>query len=129
VPDVSPVPAPPWSITLADGSANVWRFICAVGTTPAWAYEPVAPADSSSGVYSGGTASAGALDDDTARALWTAAQAALRDTTHHIAARRMGTSALTVERSGESVTVLVAGGPSLTTLIAQAKTLLPQEGP
>lgn len=49
-------PAAPWSIVYSDGSANVHRWsLAAAGEDVSYDFDPVTPAESNTGSYSGGT--------------------------------------------------------------------------
>ncbi len=92
-------PPPPWSLLYADGSANAFRFdATAAGVT--FAYEPVTPARSSSGVYDGGTPRAAhvGLDDPRVRSLWALIEALVADRASHAAARAKGDGAIRSSR-------------------------------
>jgi len=113
------VPAPPWTIQLADGSGNLWRFSRPRADGAAtWSYVPVTPAESSSGVYSGGAPREGTLTDAQVQALWPLARAVDGDTAHHIEARRMGTHALSLGVGESRQTRLVDGGDALARFVA-----------
>lgn len=61
----------PWSITYQDGNANGFQFWRASNETRAcFAYDPVQPTTSSSGVYSGGREWTGEVGEESALALW-----------------------------------------------------------
>lgn len=90
-------PAPPWTLTYADGSGNVYGF-AADDDGVRFTYAPVTPARSSSGVYSGGAPVdlRLAADDPRLAALWQQARALEADTAQHAAARNKGDGAFTV---------------------------------
>jgi hypothetical protein len=90
-------PAAPWSLVYADGAANVYGF----DATPdgvVFAYEPMTPERSSSGVYSGGEPRNLHLapDDPRIDELWRYVVALEADTASHAEARCKGDGAFTV---------------------------------
>lgn len=107
------IPPPPWSLVYADGAANVYRFE-ATGAEVRFVYEPVTPATSSTGRYSGGAPRDERLaaDDPRLVELWRQAAALADDPTHHAATRNKGDGALT----------LVAGGTPRRALVVRAAT-------
>lgn len=92
------IPAPPWTLAYADGSANVYRFVASASGVR-FTYEPVTPATSSTGMYSGGDPidTQLALDDPRITVLWQHARALEADTAHHAEARSKGDGALTID--------------------------------
>ena len=88
---------PPWTVTYADGSANVYRFT-ATAAGVRFVYEPMTPARSSTGMYSGGDPidTTIAIDDPRIAALWDHVRALGGNTTHHVADRNKGDGALTI---------------------------------
>lgn len=91
------IPAPPWTLVYADGSANRYRFE-ADGADVACGYEPVTPAESSTGMYRGGAPRQAhlAIDDPRLAALWTEVAALEADRAHHAATRCKGDGAFTI---------------------------------
>lgn len=92
------IPRPPWTVVYADGSANIYRFDAnAAGVR--FTYDPVTPALSSTGMYSGGTPvdKMLALDDPHIATLWQHARALEADKAHHVAGRGKGDGALTID--------------------------------
>ena len=91
------LPPAPWTLTYADGSGNRTRLEQAVaGASIAWTYEPVTPAQSSSGTYSGGAARQGRLDEDQAATLWAQAVGLTEGLAPAEGGRALGTGGLTV---------------------------------
>lgn len=90
-------PTPPWSLVYADGAANVYRFE-ATPDEVRFAYEPMTPARSSTGLYSGGPPRQArlSLDDPELATLWRHVDALEADLAHHAAARNKGDGAFTV---------------------------------
>ena len=88
---------PPWTLSYADGSANVYRFV-ATDDGVRFTYDPVTPATSSTGTYSGGDPIDRTLDLDDPRVdeLWAHIRTLEADTAHHVADRCKGDGALTV---------------------------------
>ncbi len=127
----SGLPPAPWEIRYADGSGNVsriWRG--APGEPMNWAYDPVTPEQSSSGIYSGGEPARGTLEEGQALAFWAKAQTFLEHTELHAEARAMGTGSLRLYRveEGEQSLILSRAGmldafeESLTELRTEAET-------
>jgi len=92
------MPPPPWTLSYADGSANVYRFE-ATATGVRFVYDPVTPAMSSTGMYSGGDPVDVTIraDDPRIAELWHHARALEADTAHHVADRCKGDGALTLD--------------------------------
>lgn len=90
-------PDPPWTLTYADGSGNVYAF-AADGAGVHFTYEPMTPAHSSTGTYSGGEPVDEhlAADDPRVATLWQYARALEADTAQHAAERNKGDGAFTV---------------------------------
>jgi hypothetical protein len=110
----SEMPASPWNITFADGSANTFRFWQDVSTEAAqYKYEPVTMAESSSGTYSGGTAKAGELSPEETETIWTHVDTLSADEALHTDNRMMGTGSFMVNSSGAEREFIVKTGPEL----------------
>jgi hypothetical protein len=103
------VPTPPWTVVYADGSANVYRF-AATGRTVHFTYEPVTPAMSSTGTYSGGDPVDAELpaDDPRLTKLWQLLGELEADRANHMAERNKGDGAVTVTTSVGTRRFLVA---------------------
>ncbi len=97
MPEPVPSPDPPWTLTYADGSGNVYGFE-ADGAGVRFTYEPVTPARSSTGTYSGGEPvdERLAADDPRVATLWRHARALEADTAQHASERNKGDGAFTV---------------------------------
>lgn len=106
--------AQPWSVVVVSGSGDAWRF-AGGPEAAAWAFAPMTPVRSSSGVYCGGEPRSGALTDEPA--LWAHVVAVQSDRAHHTEQRRKGTAALVVSRPAGDVTTL-ATGPAVDALLA-----------
>jgi hypothetical protein len=104
---MTPPPAP-WTIVYADGSANLYRFE-AEPKRVRFSYEPVSPAESSTGMYSGGTPidQILAADDPRLATLWEHTQALEADTRRHVDERQKGDGAFTVTSGGNRRRFLV----------------------
>lgn len=91
-------PPPPWTLSYADGSANHYRFE-ATAAGVRFVYDPVTPATSSTGLYSGGDPvdTQLALDDPRIAELWRHTRVLEADTAHHVADRCKGDGALTLD--------------------------------
>ncbi len=105
------LPAPPWRLEFADGSGNLHRLTQdGPGAPVRWVYDPVTPARSSSGLYSGGPARAGDAAPDLARALWAEAERLAAAPATHAPTRAKGTGHLALETPAGRREVLVAQG-------------------
>jgi hypothetical protein len=105
------VPTPPWTVVYADGSANVYRF-AAAGRSVRVTYEPITPAMSSTGTYSGGDPVDVELaaDDPRVVKLWQLLGELEADRANHMAERNKGDGAVTVTTSVGTRRFLVARG-------------------
>ena len=94
-PEVMTVVQPaPWSVNYSDGSGNLTRFWQESGGQGVqFSYDPVQPHESSSGTYSGGEPSKGALTTQQAEELWQHAHALQSNSVLHAASRMKGTGA------------------------------------
>src|SRR5262245_26276743 len=103
------VPTPPWTVVYADGSANVYR-LAATGSTVHVTYEPITPAMSSSGTYSGGDPVDMKLPSDDPRIarLWHLLGELEADRANHMAERNKGDGAVTVTTTVGTRRFLVA---------------------
>lgn len=101
-------PEPPWTLVYADGSANVYRLEAEPGRVR-FTYEPVTPAESSTGFYSGGNPMNELLtpDDPRLATLWEHATALEADKAHHADERNKGDGAFTVTTGGQRRRFLV----------------------
>lgn len=105
----SNVEAAPWTLRLSDGSGNE-TTVTLYGSAPTatWRYEPIAPAMSSSGVYSGGEPASGSLTWEEVEALWKMIRALEADTHAQVAERAKGTTRIGITgRSGEERSFIV----------------------
>ncbi len=110
----SEMPAAPWTITFADGSANTFRFWQDLSTEAAqYKYEPVTMAESSSGTYSGGTAKAGELSPEETETIWMHVDMLSIDEALHTDNRMMGTGSFMVKSGDEERRFIVKTGPEL----------------
>ncbi|HJN76087.1 MAG TPA: hypothetical protein QGF58_19300 [Myxococcota bacterium] len=88
-------PPAPWSVSYSDGSGNasrLWADEEGVG----WSYDPVQPAQSSSGTYSGGEPAAGSLEPEQAGQLWSRMVELEVSPQHHAPQRAKGTGAFSI---------------------------------
>lgn len=108
---------PPWTLTYADGSANVYRFT-ATAAGVRFVYDPMTPARSSTGMYSGGEPvdTTIAIDDPRIATLWDHARALEADTAHHVTDRNKGDGALMID--GRTFLVARAGTRAFETWLA-----------
>jgi hypothetical protein len=102
------IPPPPWTIAYADGSANAYRFE-ATAAGVRFVYDPMTPARSSSGMYSGGDPAERmlSLDDPRIAELWQQVRALEADTAHHASERCKGDGAVTLSGDGATRSFLV----------------------
>jgi hypothetical protein len=100
-----PDPAP-WTITIADGSGNVTTFDASATGSVTWSYDPVTPAESSSGTYSGGTPASGELTTAQVQTLWSLARSAKGQPPER--GRAKGTLLLEVESSTDKRTLVIS---------------------
>ncbi len=101
----------PWTVRYSDGSGNATTLSRpSAGAPIRWRYDPVQPATSSSGVYSGGAPAEGALSEAEGARLWAVVASLEVATSLHVADRAMGTSRVAVTtEAGERSTLLRAG--------------------
>jgi len=105
---------PPWELVYSDGSANEYHFRQDAKDTPInFEYTPVQPENSSSGVYSGGDAKQGPVDEKTKRELHAWFQKFETDKSLRADARAMGTGAFTVKGGECSRDFIVKDGSLL----------------
>jgi hypothetical protein len=98
---VAGMPDTPWTLDYADGSANRYR-IWSDGDGASFEYDPVTPAESSTGMYSGGDPRAGKVDATTLASIWQQVRDLEANTAQHTAERGKGTGAFTItDPSGE----------------------------
>ena len=87
-------PKAPWSVDYSDGSGNGFRFWQEAGGGAAqFSYDPVTPAESSSGTYSGGKPKKGTLDTEQVQKLRRLLRRLEGDPSKHAASRMKGTGA------------------------------------
>ncbi len=104
--------AAPWTVTVADGSGSVTTFTQPIEGPAAWHYRPVTPAESSSGVYSGGAPASGTLTASQADALWEHARAAEGEPADK--GRAKGTLLVEVESPAGRCAVVVSRADAVT---------------
>jgi hypothetical protein len=114
-----PVPSAPWKLTYADGAANVYSWWQDQdGATVYFAYEPMTPERSSTGMYSGGDPREEQLSagDPRLAELWAKTRALQADTARHSADRNKGTGAFSLVTPRGREQFIVEQGESLTSL-------------
>ena len=112
--------SPEWtSISIADGSANAYRFTCDAGERVGFEYVPVRPEQSSTGHYSGGPPRKEDLAANDARLveLWALLRKLEADQTKHTPDRAKGTGAITWEGSSGKRDFIVKMGADLNVLM------------
>ena len=107
------LPAPPWRIVHADGSANVTRVSMAPDNAIDFTYEPVLRENSSSGDYSGGEPASGKANLAAAAVVWKALYDVLDANKSHTEARAMGTGQFTITSSAGERSLIVRPSPHL----------------
>ena len=121
-PVIDPVETPtssiaaPWTVVVADGSANIYRCEHPTGGAPRFEYIPVTPETSSTGQYSGGPPRSGPMTAAQVDALWQQVDAAIANTTAHVVDRAKGTVA--IEASGPSTAKIIVTGTAGADLMA-----------
>jgi len=116
------VQQPPWRIDFYDGSGNSYRFDRKSAADLVTAtYDPVDPARSSSGLYSGGDPWRSDLDDAEAAELWRWVDGLMEDVELHAERRGKGTGLIRIRAQGGEQSVIVARG----TQLAAFETYLP----
>lgn len=111
----------PWTFAYADGSANGYRLSQASTTDDVrFEYDPVTPAQSSTGHYSGGPPRHETLrpDDPRLTELWRRVADLEADTAHHEAHRNKGSGAFTLTTPAGTRRFLYARVPALLELDA-----------
>ncbi len=110
-----PMRETPWRIDFYDGSGNSYRFERAGPTDPARAtYDPVDPANSSSGTYSGGDPWTSELAAEEAAELWRWVDGLAEDPSLRAERREMGTGLVRVRSPGGEQSVVIKRTNQLT---------------
>jgi hypothetical protein len=109
--EANDVPAAPWSVSYHDGSGNAFSFEqSSADADPSYRYSPVTPERSSTGMYSGGEPTAGALDREQTVGLWQRLRQLETQTSIHTDSRDKGTgSFVLVTRAGERSFIVQRG--------------------
>ena len=103
----------PWTIKFADGNGNLTKVRRApFASTVHWTYDPVQPINSSSGVYSGGEAAEGTLDDVAVIELWERLRSLMAERNLRTRGRPLGTGRLTVSTVSDVTTVSLKTKPT-----------------
>jgi hypothetical protein len=114
----STIPAP-WSVHVADGSANVYHCEHVVGGEPRFEYKPVTPKQSSTGTYSGGPPRKGPMTAAQVEALWREVDAAVSNMAEHVENRGKGTVKIDADGHTKAhVIVTGKGGEALMAVLA-----------
>jgi hypothetical protein len=117
-------PETPWSLTVADGSANVYRFTRAAAAAHVQLrYEPITPETSSTGMYSGGPPREEVLEasDPQLTELWTLIHQLEASTADHTPERGKGTGAITWKSPAGKHQFILQMGERLNGLLKQLK--------
>ena len=112
-----------WECFYLDGSGNQFHFYRKEGAIH-FRYDPIQPAMSSSGVYSGGTAKDGVLTSEQASMLVSQVQNWQENTVAHVERRSKGVSSFRVAK-GEGDRLFLVPESQLTELNALLKPLRP----
>jgi hypothetical protein len=95
------MPDAPWTLAYADGSANSYK-IWSDADGAAFEYDPITPAESSTGMYSGGDPRAGRVDATTLASIWQQVRDLEANTAEHSPDRNKGTGSFSItEPSGQ----------------------------
>lgn len=102
------IPPAPWQLVYADGAANLYGFDGGSDEV-LFAYEPMTPERSSSGMYSGGEPRSLTLAaaDPRLAAIWAEVARLEADVTTHVESRRKGDGAVTITAGAEPRRFLV----------------------
>lgn len=120
--ETAKMPATPWEISFADGSANLYRFWQDSAEKSArFDYAPVQTAESSSGTYSGGTAKSGELSTAEVDSIWAQVDTMRIDQNLHAETRMMGTGGFVMHMGGEEHRFIVKNGPELNAFMSTIK--------
>ncbi len=114
VPEATPKSAPTLSLHYSDGSNNRFHFWKDAAGETRFTYAPTTPEESSSGTYSGGSATKGTLPEALANDLWQRVTTLEADPNLHAKARSMGTGLFTLtsaDKGERSFTITM--GPAL----------------
>ena len=103
----------PWRLVYHDGSGNGYRFEQEANGDARFAYTPVRPQTSSSGVYSGGEPKEGRLGDGEVEALWTWVLKLEEDTSVHAESRMMGSGTFSLTTPDGNRTFIIKNGSQL----------------
>jgi hypothetical protein len=110
------IPAPPWTIDYADGSANAYHLSHpGADADVLFEYSPVTPERSSTGMYSGGPPRQESLvaDDPRLAELWRLLRRLESDPSLHTPERGKGTGALALTTAEGKREFIVQRGPAL----------------
>jgi hypothetical protein len=105
-------PTPPWTLHYFDGSANGYA-IESDADGASFEYTPITPAQSSTGMYSGGPPRAGRLDARAIATLWQHVADFEADPSQHVADRMKGTGAFTLKDLTGVRSFIIARTPKL----------------
>ena len=105
----------PWTVLFADGSNNNFTFGQTAEDAPAtFAYVPVTPEQSSSGLYSGGQPKQGNLNPEQSAALWEWVNRMAADTEAHLVDQRpKGSGQVDVQSGEQEQSFVLANGETL----------------
>ncbi|MEC7986052.1 MAG: hypothetical protein VX278_12890 [Myxococcota bacterium] len=104
--DISEQTEDAWECFYADGSGNRFHFYRKEGAIH-FQYDPIQPAMSSSGIYSGGTPKAGILSEEQADLLREQVQIWHQNSGAHVKVRSKGTSSFRVKKRADEIQFLI----------------------
>ncbi|MFK7849306.1 MAG: hypothetical protein AB8G77_28720 [Rhodothermales bacterium] len=108
------IPDTPWQVVFHDGSNNGFRFRQAsLEEEVYFVYDPIAPAESSSGTYSGGEPNEGVLTSGQLEELWMRIYELKPATTADRQQRVMGSGAFRLTAPDGSLSFIVPNGMKL----------------
>ena len=107
-------PHAPWTVVFADGSGNSTTVERDAADGPVTLrYRPVTPAESSSGVYSGGQPRSKPMEARRAAELWRAVRGAEQAKGQHTATRTMGSARVILTVDGKNRSFGLAPGEAM----------------
>jgi hypothetical protein len=117
-----------WILNFSDGSGNQYTVSSSSAEGEArLVYNPVTPAESSSGVYSGGTPADVEISAKKNAEIWRRARALELNTSRHAKGRSMGSGSFRTKTADDESSFLMAMGSELSDFTAFMKSLRPNE--
>jgi hypothetical protein len=103
----------PWRLEYYDGAGNGYSFSRQEGQAALFEFSPLTPEMSSSGLYSGGRPSRGALTEVQVTGLWEWFEKLLLDASGHCRYRMKGTGCFLLKSSVDSAEFIFKASPML----------------